>query len=249
MSGHSKWASIKHKKGKADAARGQVFTKLIKEITVAARMGGGDPDSNARLRSAVATAKAQNMPGDNITRAIKKGTGELEGIHYEEFSYEGYGPGGVAVMVDVLTDNKNRTTADVRRIFTRNAGNLGEGGCVSWMFDKKGLIIFDKSKATEDQLMEIALDAGAEDVSDAENVWEVIATAADFEKVKKAFDDRKMVYESAQLSMIPQTMVKLEGKDAEHMLKLMEQLEESDDVQHVYANFDISLKEMEKLSA
>ena len=249
MSGHSKWASIKHKKGKADAARGQVFTKLIKEITVAARMGGGDPDSNARLRSAVATAKAQNMPGDNITRAIKKGTGELEGIHYEEFSYEGYGPGGVAVMVDVLTDNKNRTTSDVRRIFTRNAGNLGEGGCVSWMFATKGLIIFDKSKATEDQLMEIALDAGAEDVSDAENVWEVIATAADFEKVKKAFDDRKMVYESAQLSMIPQTMVKLEGKDAEHMLKLMEQLEESDDVQHVYANFDISLKEMEKLSA
>jgi len=249
MSGHSKWASIKHKKGKADAQRGQVFTKLIKEITVAARMGGGDPEGNARLRSAVATAKAQNMPGDNITRAIKKGTGELEGIHYEEFTYEGYGPGGVAVMVEVLTDNKNRTTADVRRIFTRNAGNLGEGGCVSWMFDKKGLILFDKAKATEDQLMEVALDAGAEDVNDAENVWEVITTAADFEKVKKAFDDRKMAYESAQLSMIPQTTVKLEGKDAEHMLKLMEQLEDSDDVQHVYANFDISLKEMEKLSA
>ena len=249
MSGHSKWASIKHKKGKADAQRGQVFTKLIKEITVAARMGGGDPEGNARLRSAVAAAKAQNMPGDNITRAIKKGTGELEGIHYEEFSYEGYGPGGVAVMVEVLTDNKNRTTADVRRIFTRNAGNLGEGGCVSWMFDKKGLIVFDKAKATEDQLMEVALDAGAEDVNDAENLWEVITTAADFEKVKKAFDDRKMVYESAQLSMIPQTTVKLEGKDAEHMLKLMEQLEESDDVQHVYANFDISLQEMEKLSA
>jgi YebC/PmpR family DNA-binding regulatory protein len=249
MSGHSKWASIKHKKGKADAQRGQVFTKLIKEITVAARMGGGDPEGNARLRSAVATAKAQNMPGDNITRAIKKGTGELEGIHYEEFTYEGYGPGGVAVMVEVLTDNKNRTTADVRRIFTRNAGNLGEGGCVSWMFEKKGLILFDKAKATEDQLMEVALDAGAEDVNDAENVWEVITTAADFEKVKKAFDDRKMAYESAQLSMIPQTTVKLEGKDAEHMLKLMEQLEDSDDVQHVYANFDISLKEMEKLSA
>jgi len=249
MSGHSKWASIKHKKGKTDAARGQVFTKLIKEITVAARMGGGDPDSNARLRSALAAAKAQNMPGDNITRAIKKGTGELEGINYEEFSYEGYGPGGVAVMVQVLTDNKNRTTADVRRIFTRNAGNLGEGGCVSWMFDNKGLIVFDKAKATEDQLMEVALDAGAEDVNDAENMWEVITTAADFEKVKKSFDDRKMAYESAQLSMIPQTTVKLEGRDAEHMLKLMEQLEESDDVQHVYANFDISLQEMERLSA
>jgi YebC/PmpR family DNA-binding regulatory protein len=249
MSGHSKWASIKHKKGKADAQRGQIFTKLIKEITVAARMGGGDPEGNARLRSAVLSAKAQNMPGDNITRAIKKGTGELEGTHYEEFTYEGYGPGGVAVMVEVMTDNKNRTTSDIRRIFTRNAGNLGETGCVSWMFEKKGLIVFDKHKTTEDALMEVALDAGAEDVNDSESVWEVIASAADFEQVKKAFDERKLAYESAQLSMVPQTTVKLEGKDAEHMLKLMEQLEDSDDVQHVYANFDISLTEMEKLSA
>jgi len=249
MSGHSKWASIKHKKGKADAQRGQIFTKLIKEITVAARMGGGDPEGNARLRSAVLAAKAQNMPGDNITRAIKKGTGELEGTHYEEFTYEGYGPGGVAVMVEVMTDNKNRTTSDIRRLFTRNAGNLGEAGCVSWMFEKKGLIVFDKAKTSEDALMEVALDAGAEDVNDSESVWEVIASAADFEQVKKAFDERKLAYESAQLSMVPQTTVKLEGKDAEHMLKLMEQLEGSDDVQHVYANFDISLTEMEKLSA
>jgi YebC/PmpR family DNA-binding regulatory protein len=249
MSGHSKWASIKHKKGKADAQRGQIFTKLIKEITVAARMGGGDPEGNARLRTAVLAAKAQNMPGDNITRAIKKGTGELEGTHYEEFTYEGYGPGGVAVMLEVMTDNKNRTTSDIRRIFTRNAGNLGETGCVSWMFEKKGLIVFDKHKTTEDALMEVALDAGAEDVNDSESVWEVIASAADFEQVKKAFDERKLAYESAQLSMVPQTTVKLEGKDAEHMLKLMEQLEDSDDVQHVYANFDISLTEMEKLSA
>ena len=249
MSGHSKWASIKHKKGKADAQRGQIFTKLIKEITVAARMGGGDPEGNARLRTAVLAAKAQNMPGDNITRAIKKGTGELEGTHYEEFTYEGYGPGGVAVMLEVMTDNKNRTTSDIRRIFTRNAGNLGETGCVSWMFEKKGLIVFDKHKTTEDALMEVALDAGAEDVNDSESVWEVIASAADFEQVKKAFDERKLAYESAQLSMVPQTTVKLEGKDAEHMLKLMGQLEDSDDVQHVYANFDISLTEMEKLSA
>ena len=249
MSGHSKWASIKHKKGKADAQRGQLFTKLIKEITVAARMGGGDMEGNPRLRSAILAAKAQNMPGDNITRAVKKGTGELEGVSYEEHSYEGYGPGGVAVLVEVLTDNKNRTTSEVRRLFTRHSGNLGEAGCVAWMFEKKGLIVFDKGKLTEDALMEVALDAGAEDVADAENVWEVVASAAEFDKVKKAFDDKKMAYESAQLAMVPQTTVALAGKDAENMLKLMEALEESDDVQHVYANFDISLSEMEKLSA
>jgi len=249
MSGHSKWSSIKHKKGLADAKRGKIFTKLIKEITTAARMGGGDPETNPRLRLAIQQAKAENMPKDNIERAIKKGIGALEGGEsYEEHTYEGYGPGGVAILVETLTDNKKRTTADIRHILSRFNGNLGEAGCVAWLFQKKGYISFDKKTADEDKLMEIALDAGAEDISDDGNVLEVITSVQNFERVKKIFDDNKMQYMVAEISMVPQTSVKLEGKNAETMLKLMEALEDSDDVQKVYANFDIAPEEMERIS-
>jgi YebC/PmpR family DNA-binding regulatory protein len=249
MSGHSKWSSIKHKKGLADTKRGKIFTKLIKEITTAARIGGGDPETNPRLRLAIQQAKAENMPKDNIERAIKKGTGSLEGAeNYEEHTYEGYGPGGVAILVETLTDNKKRTTADIRHILTRFNGNLGEAGCVSWLFQKKGYISFDKKTVDEDKLIEIALDAGAEDISDDGNVMEVITDLSSFEKIKKIFDDNKISYMVAEISMIPQTSVKLEGKNAETMLKLMETLEDSDDVQKVYANFDISPEEMERIS-
>jgi len=247
MSGHSKWSTIKRKKGALDAKRGKMFTKLIKEITVAARMGGGDPESNSRLRTAIATAKAENMPKDNIERAIKKGTGELEGTQYEELVYEGYGPGGVAVLVEVMTDNKNRSIAEIRHIFTKYGGNLGENGCVSWMFDKKGLLVFSKDQVSEDDIMAIALESGADDIKETEKEYEVIVDPQEFETVKEAFDKSGISYLVAEIGMIPQNTISLEGKDAERMLKLMDALEDSDDVQHVYANFDISEDIMETL--
>ncbi|HVN97600.1 MAG TPA: YebC/PmpR family DNA-binding transcriptional regulator [Syntrophorhabdaceae bacterium] len=250
MSGHSKWSSIKHKKGAADAKRGKIFTKLIKEISTAVRISGGDPEANSRLRDAVARAKAENMPKDNIDRAIKKGLGTLDdGQSYEEYTYEGYGPGGVAVLIEVLTDNKKRTAAEIRHILSRLNGNLGEAGCVSWLFSKKGYISFDKKSVDGDRIMELALDAGAEDISESENEVEVTVEVANFENLKKVFDRNGIKYTVAEISMIPQNSVKLEGKNAETMLKLMEALEDSDDVQNVYANFDISMEEMEKLSS
>jgi YebC/PmpR family DNA-binding regulatory protein len=248
MSGHSKWSSIKHKKGAADAKRGKVFTKLIKEITVAARLGGGDPNGNPRLRAAIAAAKAENMPKENIERGIKKGTGELEGVSYEETSYEGYGPGGVAVLVDCLTDNKNRAVADVKHLFERNGGNLGEPGCVAWMFDKKGLVVLERDKVDEEKLLDLALESGAEDVMDQDEDFEVITALADFEKVKKAIEDAGLPYTVAEITMIPKNTVKLEGKKAQQMLNLMQGLEDNDDVSNVYANFDIPDDVLEALS-
>jgi len=247
MSGHSKWSSIKHKKGAADAKRGRIFTKVIKEITVAARMGGGDIDGNPRLRSAVLAAKAENMPKDNIERAIKKGTGELEGVSYDEIMYEGYGPGGVAMLVECLTDNKNRTVAEVKYIFDRHGGSLGAPGCVAWIFEHKGVITFDGAGIEEEQLMEIALDAGAEDVKEEDGMFEVLTSPTEYEAVKKAFDDRKMAYKQAELTKVPKNTVKLEGKKAEQMLNIMEAFEDCDDVNHVYANFDIPDEVMEAL--
>jgi len=246
MSGHNKWSTIKHKKGAADAKRGQVFTKLIKEITVAARLGGGDPEGNPRLRAAMDKGKAENMPKDNIERAIKKGTGELEGVTYEEINYEGYGPGGVAVLVEVMTDNRNRSVSDIRSIFTKCNGNMGETGCVSWMFDKKGLIVFPKT-VDFDKLFEASLEAGAEDVTDEGEQIEVITDPINFMEVRESLVKAGFKSDSAEVTMIPQTMVKLEGKQAENMLKLMDRLEDNDDVQNVYANFDISSEEMERM--
>jgi YebC/PmpR family DNA-binding regulatory protein len=248
MSGHSKWATIKHKKGAADAKRGKIFTKLIKEVMVAARMGGGNPEGNPRLRAALLAAKAENMPKENIDRAIKKGTGELEGVNYEEMMYEGYGPGGVAVLVDIMTDNRNRAAAEVRHIFSRNNGNLGEAGCVAWMFNQKGSIIFDKKAMPEEELIELALEAGAEDVKDQEDQFEVITSPEDFLNVKAAFDDRELKYELAEITMLPQTTVPIEDpKTAQQLLRLMDALEDSDDVQNVYANFDIPDQIIESL--
>ena len=248
MSGHSKWATIRHKKGAADAKRGKVFTRLIKELMVAARMGGGNPEGNPRLRAAVLAAKAENMPKDNIDRAIKKGTGELEGVNYEEMMYEGYGPGGVAVLVDIMTDNRNRAASEVRHIFSRNNGNLGEAGCVAWMFNKKGSIVFDKKAVQEEELLELALEAGAEDVKDEEDQFEVVSSPEDFAAVKTAFDEKGLKYELAEITMAPQTTVRIEDpKMAQQLLRLMDTLEESDDVQNVYANFDIPDDIMESL--
>jgi len=249
MSGHSKWSTIKHKKGATDAKRGRLFTKLIKEITIAARQSGGDINANPRLRTAIATAKANNMPSDNITRAIKKGTGELEGVTYEEITFEGYGPGGVAVIVETVTDNRNRCVSEVRHAFSKYNGNLGEQGCVSWMFDRKGVLTFSKKDVTEEKLMEIALEAGAEDITDEENIWQVVTAPSDFENVRQALEKAGLKPLEAEISKVPQTTVKLTGKEAQSMLKLMDALEELDDVQHTYANFDISVEEMEKLSA
>ncbi|MDD2319930.1 MAG: YebC/PmpR family DNA-binding transcriptional regulator [Geobacteraceae bacterium] len=246
MSGHNKWSTIKHKKGAADAKRGKIFTKIIKELTVAAKMGGGDPDANPRLRTAIDKAKSENMPKDNIERAIKKGSGGLEGVNYEETTYEGYGPGGVAVLVEVMTDNRNRTVSDVRSIFSKCNGNMGEAGCVSWLFDKKGLIVYAKD-TDFDALFEAALEAGADDVSDEEGQIEVVTEPSSFIEVREALEKAGFKYESAEVTMIPQTMVKLDGKQAESMLKLMDRLEDNDDVQNVYANFDISDEEMEKM--
>jgi YebC/PmpR family DNA-binding regulatory protein len=247
MSGHSKWSSIKHRKGAADAKRGKIFTRLIKEISVAARMGGGDPTGNPRLRQAILAAKAENMPKENIERAIKKGTGELEGTRYEEVIYEGYGPGGVAILVETLTDNKNRTTADVRHAFSKHGGNLGETGCVSWLFDKKGLMVFERETVQEETLMNVVLDAGAEDIHETDKEFEVIAPPESQEKVKAAVERAQLPYNFAEVTMYPQNTVKLEGRDAEKMLRLMESLEDADDVQKVYANFDIPDSVMEEL--
>ncbi len=240
MSGHNKWSSIKHRKGAQDKKRGKIFTKLIKEITIAARMGGGELESNPRLRSAVLAAKAENMPKDNIERAIKKGTGELEGASYEEIVYEGYGPGGAAVMVESLTDNKNRTVAEVRHLFSKSGGNLGDSGCVGYLFDKKGYIAVEKVSVDEDKLMEAALEAGAEDVRSDEDNFEVISDPQSFETVRSALEAASFPIEVAEVTMLPQTILTLDGKEAEQMLRLLENLEDSDDVQRVYTNADFA---------
>jgi len=248
MSGHSKWSTIKHKKAAKDAKRGKLFTKLIKEITVAARMGGSDINANPRLRTAVMTARTQSMPGDNIDRAIKKGTGELEGVTYEEIQYEGYGPGGAAIIAQVLTDNKNRTVSEIRRLFTKHGGNLGETGCVGWMFDKKGLITVEKSQTDEERLLGIVLDAGAEDVRDEDEFFEVVTQPEDFHAVKDRLDHEKIAVASAQVTLIPKTTVNVDAKNVEQILKLTEELEDHDDVQNVSANFNIPAELMEKVS-
>jgi YebC/PmpR family DNA-binding regulatory protein len=246
MSGHSKWHTIKHKKGALDAKRGKIFTKLIKEITVAARTGGsGDVDSNARLRKAVSDAKAQNMPNDTIDRAIKRGTGELEGVSYEEITYEGYGVGGVAMLVETMTDNRNRTVAELRHLFSKNGGNLGESGSVAWMFDKKGLIVVDREAKSEDELFEIAIEAGADDMKDEGDVFEIYTAPENFETVHEAVKAAGIEPQAAEISMIPQNYIRLEGAEARQMLKLYEAIDDNDDVQKVYANFDIDESEME----
>ncbi|MGB9773755.1 MAG: YebC/PmpR family DNA-binding transcriptional regulator [Bacteroidota bacterium] len=244
MSGHSKWAQIKHKKAATDAKRGRLFTRLIKEITIAARQGGGDPNGNPRLRLAIATAKANNMPQENITRAIQRGTGELPGVSYEEVIYEGYAPGGVALLIETVTDNRNRTVSELRHLLARNNGNLGESGSVAWMFHKKGSIIISRASYNEDDILSIVLDAGAEDMRSDEESFEIITSPENFEAVKKALEENGVKIESAELQMIPQSTVRVEGKEAEQVLKLIEALEEHDDVQHVYANFDIDEKIM-----
>lgn len=249
MSGHSKWSTIKHKKGATDAKRGRIFTRLIKEITVAARMGGGDPDGNPRLRAAVTSAKAENMPKDNIVRAIKKGTGEIEGAVYDEILYEGYGPGGVAVLVECMTDNRNRTVADVRHFFSKNNGNLGASGCVAWMFDKKGLIQVEKTGLTEEALMDMALEAGAEDVVEEDEEFQVITSPEAFDEVYNALEAGGVKFIEAAITRIPQNSVEVtDEKVAISLLKLLESLEDHDDVQKVHANFDIDSDLMEKLS-
>lgn len=239
MSGHSKWASIKHKKGAADAKRGKIFTKIIKEITVAARLGGGDIEANPRLRTIVLKAKAENMPKDNIERAIKKGTGDLEGVDYVEGTYEGYGPGGVAIMIDTLTDNKNRTAADIRSILTKNGGNLGENGCVSYLFQRKGLITFDAENYTEDEIFEAALEAGAEDVSTEDGIIEVITEPDDFNTVVETLQEAGFKTESAEITKIPDSTVTLTDEKTRKALRLIEKLEDNDDVQSVSTNLDI----------
>lgn len=244
MSGHSKWHSIKHKKGALDAKRGKLFTKLIKELTVAARSGGADPTGNARLRKAISDAKAANMPNDTIDRAVRRGAGEEGGVNYEEITYEGYGPGGVALLIEAMTDNRNRTVAEIRHIFSKNGGNLGESGSVGWMFDKKGYIVVEKSAKAEEQLIDIAIDAGAEDVRDDEDNWEIITAPEDFEAVQTAIKSSGITPQVAEVEMVPQNYIKLEGSQAGQMLKLMEALEDHDDVQKVSANFDMSEADM-----
>jgi YebC/PmpR family DNA-binding regulatory protein len=240
MSGHSKWATIKHKKGALDAKRGKIFTRLIKEITIAAKTGGGgDPDGNPRLRGAIVAAKAENMPAENIKRAIQRGTGELEGVSYEEITYEGYGPGGVALIVEVLTDNKNRAVSEIRHAFSKNGGNLGAEGAVAWMFTKKGVISVAKSDAGEDKLTEIVLEAGAEDLSDQGESWEVLCDPKDFEAVTDALKAAKITPEHAEVTKISSTYTKLEGSQANAMIRLLETLEDLDDTQNVYSNFDM----------
>jgi len=239
MSGHSKWSTIKHKKAATDAKRGKIFTKFIKEITIAARMGGGDPEANPRLRTAINAARAENMPKDNMDRAIKKGTGELEGVNYEEVTYEGYGAGGAAVFIESLTDNKNRTVADIRYIFSKAGGNMGESGCVAYMFDKKGYLVVEKSATDEDTLMEAALDAGAEDVREDGDNFEVITEPGDFEAVQAAIATAGIATIAAEVTMLPQTVTPVAGKEAEQVLRLMETLEDCDDVQKVYTNADL----------
>ncbi|NQT06893.1 MAG: YebC/PmpR family DNA-binding transcriptional regulator [Candidatus Omnitrophica bacterium] len=248
MSGHSKWASIKHKKAATDSKRGKVFTKLIKEITIAARHGGGKTDANPRLRLAIQRAKQANMPADNIDRAIKKGTGELEGVNYEEIVYEGYAAAGVAIYIEVVTDNKNRITSEVRNIFSKYGGNMAGAGSVAWMFEKKGYFAVSKSTISEDALMAIALDSGAEDFSVEEEVFEIKTMPQDFEKVKKALEDNSVKIESSEITMIPKSTIKVGGDKAKQILTLVDILEDNDDVQNVYTNFDIPediLKELE----
>jgi len=248
MSGHSKWHSIKHKKAAADSKRGRIFTRLIKEMTAAARNGGGDPDANPRLRLAIATAKAANMPADNIKKAVMRGTGELPGVTYEDVNYEGYGPGGVAIFMHVLTDNKNRTVAELRHILSKNGGNLGETGCVGWMFDRKGYFVVEKSAIEEDKLMELALGAGADDMREDGSNFEILTTPENFDAVRAALEEAKVPTTAAEISMMPQNYVKLEGKNAQSMLKLMDALEDHEDIQNVWANFDIDEAEMDEAS-
>lgn len=250
MSGHSKWATIKHKKAAADAKRGQAFTKIIKELTVAAREGGGNPDTNTRLRSVIAKAKEMNMPSDNIDRAIKRGTGELPGVTYETVVYEGYGQGGIAIMIEALTDNKNRTTAEVRNILSKKGGNLAGTGSVGWMFAKKGYILIDKSSTniSEEELMSIVLEAGAEDMKSDAKSYEITSQLQDLETIKSALTKKDIKYQVAEVTMIPSSTIKVSGQTAKQILELVESLEEHDDVQHVYANFDIPDEELEKIS-
>ena len=248
MSGHSKWATIKHKKGALDAKRGKIFTRLIKEITIAAKNGGGDPDSNPRLRTAILAAKSENMPADNIKRAIQRGTGELPGVNFEEFSLEGYGPGGVAVLLDINTDNRNRTVSEIRHVFGKNGGNMASAGAVSYLFHKKGDIVVPKSAASEDDLMGIVLEAGADDLRDDGDNWEVVTDPGSFEAVVEAVRKAGIEPASASVAMIPQNYIKLEGQQASTMIRLMEALEEHDDVQNVHANFDIDQKLLEEVA-
>jgi len=249
MSGHSKWSQIKHKKAKTDAARGKAFSKVIRLITVAARQGGGNPETNARLRIAIQKAREMNMPQENIEKAIKRGTGELEGINYEEVIYEGYAPGGVAVMVEATTDNRNRTTAEIRHIFSRRGGSLAESGSVSWIFERKGLISFEKDSVDEEELMMVAIEAGAEDIEEGESIIDVITSPSDFERVREAIEHAGIPYVLAQVTMLPKTRVNLEGKTAQQVLELIDALEEHDDVQEVYSNFEIADEILESLSS
>jgi YebC/PmpR family DNA-binding regulatory protein len=245
MSGHSKWHTIKHKKGAADAKRGKVFTRIIKELTVAARNGGGDPGTNPRLRTIIADAKSVNMPADNIKKAIQRGTGELPGVTYEEITYEGYGPGGAALIIECMTDNKNRTVGEVRHLLEKFNGNLGASNSVAWMFSKKGYIVVDKTAADEEKLLNVALEAGADDVRDDGDSWEVLSEPSAFEMVRDAVKGLGVEPGTAQVAMLPQNYIKLQGKEASQMVKLMENLEDHDDVQHVWSNFDIEEKEIE----
>jgi len=247
MSGHSKWHSIKHKKAKVDAQRGKIFTKLIKEITVAARMGGGDPEMNPRLRVAVAAAKAANMPSKNIDNAIKKGTGEMPGVVYEDMSYEGYGPAGVAIFIEAVTDNKNRTVADLRHVLGKYGGNLGESGSVAWMFERKGMITVPRKNYTEEQLFEVALECGAEDMESEEESYVIYTAFEDFNAVRNELENKGIHIDESRLTMIPQNYVDVSGSDAEKIMKLMDVLDDHDDVQNVFANFDIDEKEMERI--
>jgi len=247
MSGHSKWATIKHKKGALDAKRGKIFTRLIKEIAMAAK-SGGDPDKNPRLRTAVAAAKAENMPADNIKRAIQRGTGELPGATYEEFNLEGYGPGGVAILVELSTDNRNRTVSEIRHAFGKNGGNLGEAGSVSYMFHKKGSIVIPKSSAKEDDIMAIVLESGGEDLRDDGENWEVITAPSAYEPVLEAVKKANLQVLASEIAMLPQNYIKLEGQQATTMIRLLEALEDHDDVQHVYSNFDVDEKQLEEVA-
>ena len=249
MSGHSKWSTIKRAKGAADAKRGKLFTKLIREIQVSARIGGGDIRGNARLRDAVAEARANNMPKENIDRAVKRGTGELEGAEFEQITYEGYGPGGTAILIESLTDNRNRTVADLRALMTRNGGNLAEAGSVAWMFEKKGLISIGKNMAPEDRVMEVALESGADDIRDEDSTWDILTSPSQLEMVKAAIEEAKIPINNASLSAIPKNTVSLNGEDASKMLKLVDALEDMDDVQKVHANFDISDDELKQLAS
>ena len=247
MSGHSKWATIKHKKGALDAKRGKIFTRLIKEITIAAK-SGGDPEKNPRLRGAVAAAKAENMPADNIKRAIQRGTGELPGVTYEEVTFEGYGPGGVAILVQVSTDNRNRIVSELRHTFSKNGGNMGEAGSVGWMFHKKGDIIIAKASAKEDELMNLVLEAGAEDLKDDGENWEILTDPSAYDGVLEALKTAGIKTEVAEVAMVPQNYTKLEGSQANTMIRLLEALEDNDDVEHVYSNFDIDQKQLEEVA-